>query len=255
MILELVFVGLLVFGLLVMGYRGAVHEFQILQKEYAPNTNWAESLAEQLPLVIRTLPKHMSGGWSAPRTEQKAWAVILRTQGKKYRTTWSNWLLTQTGDVSPENMLEIAEAAKLDTTIQYWAADEFKRWYWLPPRMPTPYVSLPGYVAGVKKTSAEATVITATDGSPLEIWIAHEGAVPAKVVGPLLGRDPWIQTSEMIPWISEVKYVEMVLRPGNALVLPRHWYYAVRVPTNADTPAWYWIGHFHSPISRLISRD
>jgi len=37
MIFEVLFLVLLIFGIAVVAYRGAVHEFQILQKDYVPD--------------------------------------------------------------------------------------------------------------------------------------------------------------------------------------------------------------------------
>lgn len=253
MILEILFVVVLLCGLCVIAYRGAIHEFQILQKEYSPSTDWSEPLSEQLPLVIRQLPKHFLGGWTASRTGNKQWSVVVKDGGRrKYRTTWSEWI-QQPSDTQPVNMDEIASVAKLDDTIAHWSADGFRRWYMLAPQMPVPFVVPNTFVRGVQKTAAEHTVVVSTDGAPLSIWIAHEGAVPSQVVPLLSNKDPWTQTTESIPWISEVKYVEVKLRPGNAIVLPRHWYFAIRASAEAPT-AWFWIAQFHTPISYVAGR-
>ena len=64
MFFEVLFLVLLIAGLCVIAYRGAVHEFQILQKDYDPSTVWTEMMNEQLPIVIRDIPKHWLGSWT-----------------------------------------------------------------------------------------------------------------------------------------------------------------------------------------------
>lgn len=250
MVLEVLFIFLLIFGICVLAYRGAIHEFQILQKDYAPDNNWSELLSEQLPLVVRALPKTWLGSWTRQRTEQKSWVVtVVDNDGKKFRTTWNHWLQDPHG--TPVNLDELASVAKLDTTLRNWGDDGFRRWFWLPTSTPTPTILNPDQYFGVKKTAAEYTAIVTTDGAPLELWIAHEGAIPDNVADELRGKNPWIQTTEEIPWIGEVKYIEVKLRPGNAIVLPRHWWYAIRVAD--DKQAWYWTAQFQTPISWIAS--
>jgi hypothetical protein len=252
MILEIIFVFILVLAVSVFAYRGSVHEFQILQREYIAHTPWDELLNEQLPIVIRSLPKSLLGGWSESRTAGKRWPVTIYDpeQTKRYKTTWDSYLRENTPYI-PENIDEIAAIAKLDETIQNWTADGFHKWYWIPSSVPNPVVAQPSFTQGVSKALAEATVIVNTEGAPLHIWLAHGGAIPSNVVSALLGKNPWIQTTDDIPWITEVKYVEIIVRPGNALLIPRHWYYAISA---SEAPTWYWIGEFHSPISWLVRK-
>lgn len=252
MILELFFVILLVFGICLFVYKGAINEFQILQKDYTPDMEWSELLGEQLPLVVRNLPRSWLGHWTQQKTEHKTWSVQVQdAQGRKFKTTWNNWIATPD---APEiiNMDAIRAVSKLDATFQNWTLDGFRRWSWIPVSSPTPHVFQPGQYAGLQKLKAEYTAFVSTDGSPIELWIAHEGALPNMVGEELLGENPWTVTTKEIPWIDEAKFVEIVLRPGNAIVLPKHWYVAARV-LDDDAQAWFWVGEFHTPISKLVS--
>jgi hypothetical protein len=251
MILEFLFIGLLVFGICVFAYRGAVHEFQILQKDYASDVKWSEMLSEQLPIVIRTLPSRWLGAWTKRHTEQKSWVLtVVDEEGKKFRTTWAHWLQEPKGQ--PQNLPELASVAKLDTTVQNWTDEGFRHWSWLPTSTPAPSILSDTQFQGVKKTTAEYTAIVTTDGQPLELWIAHEGAIPENVADDLKGKNPWTQTTAEIPWIGEVKYIEVKLRPGNAIIIPRHWWYALRVAEDKGQ-AWYWKNEFQTPISWIVS--
>ena len=257
MVLELLFLFFLIAGLCALAYRGAIHEFQILQKDYDEEHNWSELLGEELPLVVRGLPKSWLGGWTAKHTGKKTWLTVVRNGGKKFKTTWTNWLTTPAPRPQPESMKEIAAVSRLDHAFSNWTADGFRRWSYLPSSLPTPFVlSEPQYI-GVQKATAEQTVITATDGAPLELWIAHEGAIPANVADDLAGKDPWTQTTADIPWIGEVKYVEIKLRPGNAVVLPKHWWWSIRPAASEEKEphdSWFWVGTLHTPVSWIATK-
>lgn len=254
MILELLFVILLIVAISVVAYRGAVHEFQILQKDYGNQIDWSSHLAEQLPLIVRNLPKHWLGPWTAQQTSHKSWVVFVKDgNGKKYRTSWTNWLQSSPENLPPQpvNKHDLANVARLQYTLENWTAENFRRWSWIPVSVPKPFVFRSHEVEGIRKTTAEFTAIVSTDGEPLELWLAHEGAVPSSVANDLIQNDPWIQTTATIPWIGEVKFIEIRLRPGNAILVPKHWYIAIR---NTGTQhAWFWTGEFHTPISRFAS--
>lgn len=263
MFAEILFV-LLVIAICVMAYNGAVHEFQILQKDYSPDMDWSAVLSEELPVVLRTLPRDWLGKWTHAATGHKPWTLTVRdADGRRFRTQWAQWLQTPSERMQPtsESMEEIARVAKLDTTQACWTSDGFRRWSWLPTGTPVAHVlgSSSGAAAiTLCKTVAEYTVYVATDGAPIELWVAHEGAVPANVVPHILHTDPWTLTAEQVPWISEVKYVEIKIRPGHAVAIPRHWYVAVRNSSSnsneegSGADAWCWIGEFHTPISRSV---
>ena len=259
MIFELLFLVLLIFGIAVVAYRGAIHEFQILQKDYTPNTNWGEMMNEQLPIVIRSLPKHWLGNWSYNKTVNKTWEIVVQNNDeKKFKTTWNVWLQTP-NQTSPTNLAAIADTLKLRNNFEHWAAEGFHQWYTVPTQAPTLYIYQQNDVMTLRKGIADFTAIVATDGTPLELWIAHEGAVPADKVDDIVGKDPWIQTTKEIPWIGDLKYIEMKLRPGNAVLLPRHWWYAIRtVKEKNEQPlpsyAWFWKGEIHSPVSWVAGK-
>jgi len=231
-----------------MIYRGAIHEFQILQKDYSSDHNWSELLSEQLPLVVRSLPKHWLGQWTRAQTSRKTWVVKVRdTDGRLFRTTWNAWLESPEGE--PENLQDFATLVKLDTAVRNWSDEGFRRWYWFP--MGTPKPDILTTFRGVEKNTSELTTIVSTDGAPLELWIAHEGAIPDNVAEEIRGQNPWILTTREVPWIGEVKYIEVKLRPGNAITIPAHWWYALRSEGGAD--AWFFSADAHTVPSMFAT--
>ena len=248
MILGTLFVLILILGICVIHYRSALHEFQILQKDYNPENRWTEFLQEQLPLVIRNLPRKWLGTWSrATKGPYEGCEVVVVQEGKRLKTSFANWLL------GPEqtygNPTDVGSAAKLDRTIQNW----FSRWFWIPNKSPSAYVLTPN--AGnsclpLWKTKADSTVLVSTDGSPIEVWLSHEAGIPDDIADSLRGLNPWIQSTNEIPGVEKVKFVEIRLRPGNAIVVPTHWWVSVRCEGNES---WFWMHTFHSPVSWIAS--
>lgn len=263
--LEPLLVILLILAFFLVAYKGAVHEFQILQKDWAPDMDWAALLAEQLPIVVRNVEASWQGAWTRRATAQKDWPIRVRAAGGElYKGKWSEWLASSPGQPAIErtSLDQIAEFCPIP--VELWGDGGFRRWSWLPGH--TPHVALgilgptEDAIAPCRKTTAAATLLQATDGAPLQVWLAHEGAVPTSVAGRLAGRNPWSLTSDQFPWINEVKFIEVRLRPGNAIAIPTHWYYAVRpaLPVVSDGPtmadgAWFWTAEFHTPISWLVS--
>ena len=111
-----------------------------------------------------------------------------------------------------------------------------------------PAVIPQGQHAPLTKGVAEFTVLTVTDGAPLTVWLAHEGALNGSE---LLGENPWTATSDTVPSIGDVKYIEIRVRQYNAIAIPKHWYYALK---NDDTmPCWYHSVELHTPVSRIVA--
>lgn len=259
MILELLLVFGVILGVCLVAYKGAVHEFQLVQKDWISNLNWSSLLGEGVPLVVRNVAPEWMGYWRFKSTARKSWHVQVKEGDRQFATTWSEWIQSAPGQPPFQNGRELANVAKIPA--QTWMDGGFCRWSWLAPWSveahvlgPTEDTFLPAY-----KTTAVCTVFQSTDGAPLQIWLAHEGAVSSQVVNELRGKNPWNLRSSDVPWMEEVKFVEVKLRPGNALAIPAHWWVAARpmfaldaAPTKMADGAWFWSAEFHSPISYFI---
>lgn len=260
MLLEITLFLLLIAVICLVSYKGAVHEFQILQKDWAPNINWSQLLDENVPIVLRNVdPEWQGSAWSYKTTVKKSWPIVVGEKDALLKTTWSEWIQSEPGQPALQNGEELAKVAKLP--LHTWKDGGFGRWSWVFPTHtevhmlgPTEDTVLPVY-----KTTAVSTLIQSTDGAPLQIWLAHDGAVPPSVASELSGHNPWTLRSDEIPWMEEVKFIELKLRPGNALSIPAHWWVAARpmfatgqVPTKMAEGSWFWIAEFHSPVSYCV---
>jgi hypothetical protein len=256
--LEVLLVVLLILVFFLIAYKGAIHEFQILQKDWKPTIDWSALLAEQLPLVIRNVEPTWIGSWTKKATVNKTWPIQLRRDGALFKGRWNEWLASAPGQppLTPETLQEISTIVA--APLPLWEDGGFYRWSWIPAHLTrtTALVLGPTDIRPVQKTTAATTLLQATDGAPLTVWLAHEGAVPAKVVSAILRKDPWSLTADAVPWISEVKFVEIRLRPGNAIAIPTHWYWAMRSEATVGTMgdgSWFWMAEFQTPISWLVS--
>jgi hypothetical protein len=271
MFIELLVLLALVAAICYVAYRSAIHEFQILQKDYDPDTDWGALLSEQLPLVIRDVPPSWLGGWTYGKTGHKTWPVYVQQgkgkgkDSKRRKVAWNAYLAEQQKQKQSVDCEDLAASVKLLQTFQNWGYDGMSRPWWLPVGTPTPHLFVQDDHTGLEKTKAEWTVIASTDGAPLELWVAHEGAVPPDVYEYEEPVNPWTATTEHYPWVGDVKFIEIKLRPGNVLMLPRHWWFAVRSalggtegieeegPSLNAHGAWWWRGDFHSVTSRVVS--
>jgi hypothetical protein len=180
------------------------------------------------------------------------------------------WLNTKSNNtnklVNNEDLATIAGLGEYANDISL----HFRRPYWLPGSFATGKITagvlkpIDSDYVGLMKTTAEATCWICTDGRPLRLWIAHEGATKGGKWLPdkPYGKDPWNLKSEDCPWITEVKFLEMRLRPGNMFILPPHWWVALKCDNDSEKPngdlimhgSWYWSLEFNSPISWLATR-
>jgi hypothetical protein len=254
MILESLLILLLLFGALLVVYKGAVHEYQILQKDWSPNIEWSSLLGEQLPIVIRNVSQEWRGSWTRKATEAKSWPVYVETDEDIRKTTWKQWIHSPPGEPLITNRKEIAAIAKLPT--QQWLDGGFRRWSWLPRSNNQIFVVTSDVPLPLTKTTAAATVVQITDGPPVTVWLAHEGAIPGEVQQDLNHQNPWTLSGNEIPLFEEIKYIEVKLRPGNALVVPTHWWYAVQGPSVGQKAegTWGWIASFHTPVSWIVNK-
>jgi len=268
MFLESLFVILLLLVFSVIFYRSAIHEYTIVQRNWATDeAKWPALLAEKAPLIVREVPQPWVRLWTNKRTAKFGWPVVIQEPKERSRTSWSTWLQAKSAGVLGKRIVnepDLAIAAGLPEQAAEIALN-FRSPYWLPGSLAVKNVSagviapIEGAFVGLRKTTAEATCWIATDGKPLLIWLAHEGATKGGAYLPPkpYGRNPWRLKPEETPWISELKFLEIRLRPGNLFILPPHWWVAMKCDsqdTHVGGGAWYWTAEFHSPISWLATR-
>jgi hypothetical protein len=103
---------------------------------------------------------------------------------------------------------------------------------------------------GLHKTTAATTLIIPTDGEQV-VSIMHEEAEPY-LPEDWNGRQLRDFTIEDTPLLGHIDYMDIVVRPGTALVLPAHWTYCI-APKD-DGSLFYTVVEIHHPISAFVNR-
>jgi hypothetical protein len=271
--LELIIIGLVILGLSLLMYRSAIHEFQINQKDFSDSgeTNWSALLSEKIPLVIRNVPDNLVENWSLKKTGGRNWPVLLNQKGSNVRTFWSNWVNTPINKESIDkihkkykNGERLAQSANLDELVNEWKYNGISRYVYLPGVYKTTGVVLPpieDVCSVLTQVKCDNLLLVCSDGCAMNVWLAHEGSIPSGVEKQMIGKNPWTLTSETVPWIVDVKYIEIKMKPKQAIIIPSHWYYAVKpdLPIVASEPVigngcWYYTSEFHTPISFALNK-
>jgi len=262
--LELLLLFVILIGIAVLFYRGAVHEFQILQHDWSDDLNWATLLSERAPLVIRDIPIELMGGWRKSAVSRRSWPILLQNVEGRVRTPCSDWIstpLTKVNNCEMENGERVASSAGIPDLVQEWRSAGLYRWTWIPTSSSSVHLLPPTETAcwPLQQIRSDCKWIVATDGAPLRLWLAHEGSIPADMK--LEGRNPWTLTTEEFPWIVDVKFMELRLRPGCAILLPTHWWVAAKpeLPIVSNSPtvgdgSWFWTADLDTPVSYILKK-
>ena len=226
-------------------YKRAIHEFRINQVE-----SLEEGLAQQHERVPCVISECMgpTGLWTAETVRSRAPLATYAVDGMwpltRFLTTELN--LPEIGE---DDGTALAETAGVALWATHTVLPVFKS--------ATTFGSL--YRAavytyagprGLHKTTAATSLLIATDGA-LSVSIMHEQAEPY-MPADWHGRHLSTFTYDDTPLLGHIDYMDIILRPGNALLLPAHWTYCVAGHEGA-VPL-YTLIEFHHPVSAFVNR-
>ncbi len=226
-------------------YKRAIHEFRINQVE-----SLEEAFAQQherVPCVVREC-MGPTGLWTAETVRGRAPLATYAVEGM--------WQLTRflTADLNIPEITEEDGSALAETAgVTLWSTHTVLPVF----KSATTFGSL--YRAqvytyagprGLHKTTAAASLLIATDGA-LSVSIMHEQAEPY-MPADWQGRHLSTFTYDDTPLLGHIDYMDIILRPGNALLLPAHWTYCI-AGHEAAVPL-YTLIEFHHPVSAFVNR-
>lgn len=247
--LEILLVFGVIFIILTFFYKQAICEFRINQLEWTQRENIHALLHEKVPLVVRGLPSATI--WTHEDVMTRSCYQDLPIFQE---TNLQDWIATTNSQtVCP---WKDTQAERIGTTcgISIWAKK------WIEHAMVKPFLRIwmsPIYHCwsgrvGLRRLFATWTVILPVDESIVVSILPEnvESALPASWVGCF----PSELTLKDTPFLSDIKYIDIVVRPGNALIMPPHWYVSwVEGKESTKAPMVCTLS-YHTPISRLAYR-
>ncbi len=218
--LAVLFIALLVAMILTFFYKQAVYEFRINQIDWEQREGLGALLAEKVPIVVRDVP-HVAFWTHEDVMMREAYSFVRVFEDSPL----SDWLVRAEKDVvcpwPSEHARELAAVAAVDI----WAERELHPLIQTNPLLQVwvrPESSCWSGSVGLWRTRAPWTCLFVTEGA-IQVSVMpgkHEKSLPAMWRGVTLGA----LTAHDTPFVGDLKFLDIVLRPGHALFLPAHWY-------------------------------
>jgi len=236
---------LLVFGVILLiitfFYKQAFCDFRINQLEWSQRAQLSTILSEYVPVVVRGLPS--ATFWTREDVRLRSCYTDLSIFQD---VSLPEWISTSTTEsVCPwkdTQAAQIAAAAGMPVWDKKWIQPSvLSRRFWMSAR----YHCWAGRM-GLQKLFATWTMILPVEGTIVVSILPDttESALPAS----WRGRFPAEITAKDTPFLSDIKYMDIVVRPGSALFLPAHWF--VSWVGDSVTP-FVCTASYHSPVSLL----
>lgn len=244
--IEILFLFVIFFAVLVVFYRQAIEQYNILQIEGSQIDDLPKLLSERTPLVLRDigapklfLPESLKANsrlYQFPIGPQKTLGQYL--QKPSIHDT-----------LSTKASLLLAK----ESGLSVWAEHT-----WFPRLFTYPFLQhLHSFSTeaqlgevGLRKTTGICTLIYPTSGS-LEVTLLTEEQ--ERYLPPSWrGRFPERFTLQDTPLVGNIKYITIKLRPGTVLCIPTHWLYSVQIPEKSKPAMWAKMT-LENPISSLAS--
>lgn len=244
--LEIILILGVIFIILTFFYKQAVCEFRLNQIEWTQRDTLRTVLSEKIPLVLRGIPT--ATFWTHDDVMSRPCFQDLSIFQEMTLVEWLSQ--ANSSSVCPWKDAQAEKIASV-SGMAIWS----KKWmepalfssflkFWMTPR----YHCWTGTV-GLRKTFATWTCLFPVDGEILVSILPEtaESSLPADWIG----RVPTEITAKDTPFLQDLKYIDIVLRPGNALFMPPHWFVSWRaLDTKSICPMTCTLS-YHTPISLL----
>lgn len=246
--IEILVVLVVALAVLIVFYRQAIEQYNILQIESTQISELPKLLSERTPVVIRSIG------------DPKVWTI----ETLKSNPRLQSFPLEPNFNVSmylqnPKPFVKLSPKSSTvlgnESGLQVWASH-----MWFPKCFSTTWWELFHTIhsdaclgeRGLQKTTAITTLLYPTSGSlDVTVMAAHmEEFLPKS----WRGRFPELFTVQDTPLVGEIKYITIKLRPGTMLCMPPHWLVSLRASEESKGKPllWGWI-QIHNPISQLSS--
>jgi hypothetical protein len=233
-------------AVLIVFYRQAIEQYNILQIESTQVSELPKLLSERTPVVVRSLGDPKLFLPETLKSNPRLLSFPLEPQ-----VNLSMYLQ------NPKPFVKLSSKSSLvlanETGLQVWAEH-----HWFPKLFSSSWWEIVHSLnteacigeKGLRKTTAMTTILYPTSGN-LEVTLLTEHQEQFLPKG-WRGRFPEQFTLQDTPLVGEIKYITIKVRPGTLLCIPTHWLASVRATEESKGKPllWAWI-EVHNPISRL----
>ena len=245
--LEIILIIVIIFLILTFFYKQAICEFRINQIEWNQRDKLSSLLQEKIPLVVRTIPN--ATFWTHDDVSIRD---IYNNIPIFNETTLTDWIVTAPSVIDCPWGYEQAATIASVSGISVWANK------WINPVIIHPAMKLwisPHYHCwagniGLRKTFATWSCLFPVDGE-ITVTIMPENcesSLPAN----WKNCYPSTLTIKDTPFVADLKFIDIKLRPGNCLFMPAHWFWAwTNSNQESTTPVMTCTISYHTPISNI----
>lgn len=233
-------------------YKQSVHEFRLNQIEWSQSDKLPELLSEKVPIILRGRPP--TAFWTQEDIHLRS---IYSTVPVFQDRTLVDWIVgTDPGTVCPWDLdharllgqrhvsgLELWSDRALNPLL--YSQNPLVRW-WL-----RPFHSCWAGNKGLWKTVAPWTAVFVTQGAL--VCSIMTGAVESSL--PVAWKDvfPGDLTAYDTPFVGDLKFIDIVIRPGSILFMPAHWFLSWKALDEGENSVCPMVCtvEYHSIVSRF----
>jgi hypothetical protein len=234
------------FIILTFFYKQAVCEFRINQMEWSQKEELTTLLHEKIPLVVRGIPS--ATFWSVDDVLTRPCFSNIPIFQEISLVEWVSQ--ANSSSICPWKYKQ-AETIASVSGMSVWATKwlhpiivpRFLKWWWYPR-----YHCWAGNV-GLRKTIATWTCLFPVDGEII-VSIMSEN-VENTLPFPWVDTFPSEYTSKDTPFVADIKFIDIIVRPGNCLFMPAHWFVSWKSKNTDRTLPMVGTISYHTPISLL----
>lgn len=245
--IEILLILAVLLAVIVLFYRQAIEQYNILQIEGSQLEELPKLLNERSPVVVRGIgePKLFT-----PATLKQNARLLQYPIG--HGMTLGQYLdkpLIYVALPQKASSLLAKESGLAVWTQHSWFSKFFS--YSFLEQIHTMQTEALLGEQGLQKTTGILTVLYPTSG-PLEVTLLTEQQ--EKCLPPVWrGRFPEVFTLQDTPLVGSIKYITVKVRPGTMLCIPTHWFYSVRAVEKEAPCLWSKI-IVDNPVSWVATR-
>jgi hypothetical protein len=242
MFLETVFVLSIVGIILVFFYKQAVEEFRILQTDSFEKAMGL--LGERSPTVVLPIPV-IHGLWTHIDCKQRPTLLGMPLNGR----VLSDRIHEESVRLDSVTSEKLAEEIGLNVWVRETLQPIYKQSFWWTGMLQTRVEALIG-AQGMRQTFGYSTILICTDGA-ISVSLMNESSnayLPKQWKGKRISK----MTRDDAPLLGQIQYVDVIVRPGSALIIPPHWKVCWENLDNKEKPSLSaWI-EVHHPLSKIV---